>query len=150
VPAALSHSHFALNNSPPKCAPKKTGLAPDLRAEWRLLFASSRHGASFSTLAGRITGGGDAAPLAPTLLLVRDKGGALFGGVAHEPWQRSGKFYGARVYCVLALCFSLWWCGLGCNCAAPAHTNSNLHAHTHTQTHTHARNTHDAQQKHKT
>ena len=24
----------------------------------------------------------------------RDKGGALFGGLAHNPWQKQGHFYG--------------------------------------------------------
>jgi hypothetical protein len=64
------------------------GLAPDLRREWRLLFGSARHGASFSTLLARL---GDSAP---TLLLVRDGEGAVFGGVAHSPWRRSGAFFG--------------------------------------------------------
>lgn len=38
--------------------------------------------------AGRL---GDAAP---TLLLIRDKGGAVFGGIAHQPWKKTGTFYG--------------------------------------------------------
>jgi hypothetical protein len=66
------------------------GLAPALRQEWRLLFSSDRHGASFNTFLARL---GEAAP---TLVLVRDHGGALFGGVAHAPWRRSGTFFGAR------------------------------------------------------
>lgn len=31
---------------------------------------------------------------APTLLLIRDKGGAVFGGIAHQPWKKTGTFYG--------------------------------------------------------
>jgi hypothetical protein len=31
------------------------------------------------------------------LLLVRDKGGAVFGGIAHAPWQRTGTFYGEQI-----------------------------------------------------
>jgi hypothetical protein len=27
----------------------------------------------------------------------RDKGGALFGGIAHSPWKKTGNFYGGRV-----------------------------------------------------
>jgi len=33
---------------------------------------------------------------APTLLLVKDKGGRVFGGVAQAPWRKSGTFYGER------------------------------------------------------
>lgn len=32
-------------------------------------------------------------------MLVRDKGGAIFGGFASAPWQRHGDFYGAEVGC---------------------------------------------------
>ena len=30
----------------------------------------------------------------PTMLLVKDKQGQLFGGYASEPWLKNGKFYG--------------------------------------------------------
>lgn len=70
------------------------GLAPAMRREWRLLFSSAKHGASFSTLLGRLGGA------APTLLLVRDHGGRVFGGVAHAPWRRAGAFYGGRAWSV--------------------------------------------------
>jgi hypothetical protein len=63
-------------------------LPPALRREWRLLFSSARHGASFNTFVARL---GEAAP---TLLLLRDGGGNVFGGVAHAPWRRSGAFFG--------------------------------------------------------
>lgn len=63
-------------------------LPPDLRQEWRLVFSSAKHGMSFNTFVGRL---GEAAP---TLLLVRDKGGHVFGGVAFAPWRRNGSFYG--------------------------------------------------------
>lgn len=43
---------------------------------------------------------------APTLLLIRDKGGAVFGGIAHHPWKKTGTFYGR----VLLICTA--------NCAA--------------------------------
>jgi hypothetical protein len=64
------------------------GLPSPLRQDWRLLFNSAKHGMSYSTFLGRL---GDASP---TLLLVRDKGGAVFGGIAHAPWQKTGTFYG--------------------------------------------------------
>jgi hypothetical protein len=67
------------------------GLAPPLRQDWRLLFNSTKHGMSYSTFLGRL---GEASP---TLLLVRDKGGAVFGGIAHAPWQKTGTFYGERI-----------------------------------------------------
>lgn len=31
----------------------------------------------------------------PTLLLVRDTQGQVFGGYASQAWQKQGKFYGA-------------------------------------------------------
>ncbi|KAI8473847.1 MAG: TLD-domain-containing protein [Monoraphidium minutum] len=94
------------------------GLAPDLRREWRLLFSSAKHGASYSTFLSRL---GDAAP---TLLLVRDGGGRVFGGIAHAAWRKSGAFYGDYANCVFTLlpqaCVypasginaNLQWCGV--------------------------------------
>lgn len=70
------------------CCCHCSGLPPALRQDWRLLFNSGKHGMSFSTFMGRL---GEASP---TLLLVRDKGGAVFGGIAHEPWKKTGTFYG--------------------------------------------------------
>jgi hypothetical protein len=59
----------------------------ELQQEWHLLYNSSRHGVSFSTFMARV--GGD--ETAPTLLLIRDKAGAVFGGVAQSPWRKTGK-----------------------------------------------------------
>jgi hypothetical protein len=61
------------------------------------LFNSTKHGMSYSTFLGRL---GEASP---TLLLVRDKGGAVFGGIAHAPWQKTGTFYGEQLISNLAL-----------------------------------------------
>ena len=77
---------------------------------------SSRKGKSFSILMGSIIGRGrparSAAPeqgraarvslrqqhvmvcAGPTLLLVRDKQGYLFGGYAASSWEKTGHFYG--------------------------------------------------------
>lgn len=74
------------------------GLPPPLRQDWRLLFNSARHGMSYSTFLGRL---GQASP---TLLLLRDKGGAVFGGIAHAPWQKTGTFYGESGRGLLDLC----------------------------------------------
>ena len=35
-----------------------------------------------------------AAGKGPTMLLVKDKQGQVFGGYASEPWLKNGKFYG--------------------------------------------------------
>ncbi|KAF8064560.1 Meak7 [Scenedesmus sp. PABB004] len=95
------------------------GLAPALRVEWRLLFSSARHGASYSTLLSRVAGAG------ATLLLVRDKRGALFGGLAHAPWAKAGAFYGdfassifsllpaARLHPASGINANIQWCGAG-------------------------------------
>jgi hypothetical protein len=53
-----------------------------------MLDDSIKDGMSFSTLLGRLN------ETCPTLLLVRDKGGGLFGGIAHAPWRKTGSFYG--------------------------------------------------------
>jgi hypothetical protein len=33
----------------------------------------------------------------------RDKGGAVFGGIAHSPWKKTGEFYGDHASCVFSL-----------------------------------------------
>eukprot|EP00878_Enallax_costatus_P007802 GHUV01008167.1.p1 GENE.GHUV01008167.1~~GHUV01008167.1.p1 ORF type:complete len:191 (+),score=52.00 GHUV01008167.1:406-978(+) len=74
---------------------------------------------SFSTFTGRL---GEAAP---TLLLIRDKGGAVFGGIAHHPWKKTGTFYGdyassifsllptACIYPASGINPNIQWCGVG-------------------------------------
>eukprot|EP00891_Asterochloris_glomerata_P001842 jgi/Astpho2/1842/Aster-x1044 len=57
-------------------------------AVWELLFNSDLNGKSFNTFLGRAMGRG------PTLLLVRDAQGQVFGGYASQAWQKQGKFYG--------------------------------------------------------
>ncbi|WIA39202.1 hypothetical protein OEZ86_005327 [Tetradesmus obliquus] len=95
------------------------GLPPPLRQDWRLLFNSTKHGMSYSTFLGRL---GQASP---TLLLLRDKGGAVCGAIAHAPWQKTGTFYGdyassifgllpqARIYPASGINANLQWCGVG-------------------------------------
>ncbi|KAL0037976.1 hypothetical protein WJX79_008102 [Trebouxia sp. C0005] len=63
-------------------------LPPKQSAVWELLFHSNKHGQSFNTFMGKAAGKG------PTLLLVKDKQGQLFGGYASEPWLKNGKYYG--------------------------------------------------------
>ncbi|CAH0550283.1 unnamed protein product [Brassicogethes aeneus] len=57
-------------------------------AEWRFLFSSEIHGESFSTLLGRIVNQG------PSVLILEDKGGHVFGGFASSNWELGPKFYG--------------------------------------------------------
>ncbi|KAL0051502.1 hypothetical protein WJX82_008750 [Trebouxia sp. C0006] len=63
-------------------------LPPKQSDVWELLFHSNKHGQSFNTFMGKVAGKG------PTLLLVKDKQGQLFGGYASEPWLKNGKYYG--------------------------------------------------------
>ena len=52
------------------------------------LFSSRHHGESFSTLCRQILDRG------PTLLVLRDKGGNIFGGFASESWKFNPQFTG--------------------------------------------------------
>jgi hypothetical protein len=92
------------------------GLPPPLRQDWRLLFNSTKNGMSYSTFLGRL---GEASP---TLLLVRDKGGAVFGGIAHAPWQKTGTFYGecTRTQQQVRLCRSMCECMISVRMCMPA------------------------------
>ncbi|XP_038068610.1 MTOR-associated protein MEAK7-like [Patiria miniata] len=60
-----------------------------LRDQWRFLYSSGLHGASFATLLSHITHKG------PTVLLVRDTEGHLFGGFASESWEIGPSFVGS-------------------------------------------------------
>ena len=60
----------------------------DVKGRMYPLFSSSHHGESFSTLVGRIVGKG------PTLLVVQDTGGHVFGGFAAQSWSIGPNFYG--------------------------------------------------------
>ena len=48
-----------------------------------------------------------AAGKGPTLLLVKDKQGQLFGGYASEPWLKNGKYYGESHYLPTTCCCHL-------------------------------------------
>ena len=64
-------------------------LPHELRSIWRPLFNTDTHGESFSKLLGSITGQG------PSLLIVWDETGNIFGGFATDSWKPGPKFYGA-------------------------------------------------------
>ncbi|CAO3567736.1 unnamed protein product [Mortierella alpina] len=54
----------------------------------RLLFSSRTSGASFSTLLQKITYNG------PTLVVMKDEDGYIFGAYADQDWEQGPKFYG--------------------------------------------------------
>ncbi|KAF9917927.1 hypothetical protein BX616_010808, partial [Lobosporangium transversale] len=62
----------------------ETRLTPPLR----LLFSSKTSGASFSTLLQKITYQG------PTVVVMKDEDGYIFGGYADQDWEQRPKFYG--------------------------------------------------------
>ncbi|KAJ8449229.1 hypothetical protein Cgig2_021693 [Carnegiea gigantea] len=57
--------------------------------EWKLLYHSSYHGLSFSTFLGNIS-----SDQGPTLLLIKDTEGYIYGGYASQPWDKHSDFYG--------------------------------------------------------
>ncbi|XP_061196760.1 MTOR-associated protein MEAK7-like [Saccostrea echinata] len=59
------------------------------QSHWRFLFSNSVFGDSFSQLLSQIINKG------PTLLVIRDKKGHLFGGMAADSWECRAKFYGS-------------------------------------------------------
>ena len=63
-------------------------LPSELQGEWRLIFSNALHGDSFSQLAKILEGRG------PSLLVLHDRQGHVFGGFASQPWHISPKFYG--------------------------------------------------------
>jgi hypothetical protein len=58
------------------------------RHRWELLYSTARDGTSLQTLYRHV------AQVQPTILLVRDMQGHLFGVFAPEPWEVHYKFYG--------------------------------------------------------
>ncbi|KAJ8955902.1 hypothetical protein NQ318_005450 [Aromia moschata] len=63
-------------------------LPQQYQLEWRFLFSSEIHGESFSTLIGRIVNQG------PSVLVVEDRNGYIFGGFAPANWELGPKFFG--------------------------------------------------------
>ncbi|XP_074058045.1 MTOR-associated protein MEAK7 [Macrotis lagotis] len=59
-----------------------------LRYTWRLIFSSQIHGYSFAKLCGNIIDKG------PCVLVLKDKGGFVFGGFASHSWAVKGQFQG--------------------------------------------------------
>lgn len=65
-----------------------SNLPQEYRSKWRFLFSSQIHGESFSTLMGRIVDQG------PSVIIIEDTNGAVFGGFASASWTYSPKFVG--------------------------------------------------------
>uniref|UniRef100_A0A7N0SWM1 Uncharacterized protein n=1 Tax=Kalanchoe fedtschenkoi TaxID=63787 RepID=A0A7N0SWM1_KALFE len=57
--------------------------------EWTLLYHSACNGLSFTTFLGNSSN-----YMGPTVLVIKDKEGYLYGGYASQPWERHGDFYG--------------------------------------------------------
>ncbi|KAJ1490264.1 TLD-domain-containing protein, partial [Baffinella frigidus] len=55
---------------------------------WKKLFSMTKHGQSFSSFMNRILFRG------PTVVLVRDEAGHVFGFFASHSWHKANKFYG--------------------------------------------------------
>ncbi|KAI8362303.1 TLD-domain-containing protein [Mortierella sp. GBAus27b] len=70
--------------------PKKSGKEPEAHRmpPMQLLFSSKTSGASFSTLVQRIMFQG------PTLMIMKDEDGYIFGAYADQDWAQNPKFYG--------------------------------------------------------
>jgi len=65
-----------------------SALPEELRKEWRFLFSSRIHGESFSSLLGTIVDKG------PSIIVIKDQNGHIFGGFASTSWAVSPKFTG--------------------------------------------------------
>ncbi|GLT90051.1 hypothetical protein SLE2022_080030 [Rubroshorea leprosula] len=57
--------------------------------EWKLLYHSTLNGLSFNTFLGSITNDNG-----PTVLIIKDNEGYIYGGYASQPWERHSDFYG--------------------------------------------------------
>ena len=56
--------------------------------DWALLYSTEQHGCSLRTAYSRLAGSG------PSLLIVRDAGGQIFGGFASDSWRVSPSYFG--------------------------------------------------------
>ncbi|KAG1660219.1 hypothetical protein FOA52_005088 [Chlamydomonas sp. UWO 241] len=75
------------------------GVVPPLESlrPWELSFSTRQHGVSLATLFRRSGRSG------PTLLVVRDTGGHVFGCYSADGWRLSTRFYGNGQTCVFQL-----------------------------------------------
>ncbi|XP_028036776.1 TLD domain-containing protein 1 isoform X3 [Bombyx mandarina] len=80
-PAFIDLSHIVWLNS---------HIPQKYQHKWRFLFSSHIHGESFSTMAGRIIDQG------PSILIIEDNSGYIFGGFAPEAWSLGPNFGGTE------------------------------------------------------
>ncbi|XP_042438775.1 MTOR-associated protein MEAK7-like [Zingiber officinale] len=64
-------------------------LSQDEVEDWKLLYHSGINGLSFSTFLGNLSNGDG-----PTVLIIKDNEGFVYGGYASQPWDRQSDFYG--------------------------------------------------------
>ncbi|KAK9985910.1 hypothetical protein SO802_030861 [Lithocarpus litseifolius] len=57
--------------------------------EWKLLYHSAYNGLSFNTFLGNVSKDDG-----PTVLIIKDKEGCIYGGYASQAFERHGDFYG--------------------------------------------------------
>lgn len=74
-----------------------TSLPSELRSEWRFLFSSRLNGESFSSLMGNIVDKG------PTIILIKDTKGHIFGGFASTSWTVGPQFSGTSKNFIFSL-----------------------------------------------
>jgi TLD len=79
LPALIDVSQVVFINS---------NLPTDLEGQWRFLFSSDVHGHSFSALLRKISKQG------PTVLIIEDTNGHVFGGFAPASWKLCSNFVG--------------------------------------------------------
>ncbi|XP_078527208.1 MTOR-associated protein MEAK7 isoform X2 [Lissotriton helveticus] len=99
-----SYSLGSLSNLLPKCPSKaapcdsvlgllvvmfiNSHLPQEAQRRWQPYFSTRAHGESFSQLCAQIIGRG------PTILIVKDTGGNIFGGFASQAWEMKPQFQG--------------------------------------------------------
>ncbi|OAY84894.1 TLD domain-containing protein 1 [Ananas comosus] len=64
-------------------------LSQNEAEEWKLLYHSALNGLSFNTFLGNIARGDG-----PTVLIIKDTEGFIYGGYASQQWERHSDFYG--------------------------------------------------------
>ncbi|XP_021289204.1 TLD domain-containing protein 1 isoform X4 [Herrania umbratica] len=64
-------------------------LSQEELEEWKLLYHSALNGSSFNTFLGNVSNNDG-----PTVLIIKDREGYIFGGYASQPWERHSNFYG--------------------------------------------------------
>ncbi|XP_050355903.1 MTOR-associated protein MEAK7 isoform X2 [Nymphalis io] len=78
-PAFIDMSHIVWINA---------HLPQKFQHKWRFLFSTHIHGESFSTMTGRIIEQG------PSIIIIEDSSGYIFGGFASVPWAFGPNFTG--------------------------------------------------------